>query len=108
MQPTDVVFLILCFAYGILSIFAALSQLKKNAKMRRNAVIMSAGGVLLIVSAILLIGSAEYVIYFAAAGLLLIHIAAVLNGLSLYRKLKPIHHIIRLCVSAAIITMYLL
>lgn len=94
-------------SYGGLTILAGGVQLKQRKISFASSLLMIIGGLLLIFS--LLIDLPTSVILNALiGGLLIIHGCAISNGLQMFGKVNPRHHIIRLAVSIFILTLFLL
>lgn len=99
-------FLIISIIYSSLTIYSGAAQLIKRNINIRSCFLMIAGGLLIIISSV--INSKEvYSVYMLISGLVLIHAAAIDDGIKLYGKINPLHHIIRLVVSILIIALYL-
>ncbi len=92
--------------YALLSVIAALSQLKK-AERKDALLMMSGGGLLLLLATILHIADLSYSWVITAAGGLLICIAAFLNGRR-GEQFHALHHCIRLVVTILLVIGFLL
>jgi hypothetical protein len=106
MSAFSLILLVIGIIYGGLTALAGIIQLKQRKVKRWSSLSMILGGISVI---ILVISKFEpYNIYMLIAALLLIHIVAIDNGINMYGKIKPKHHIIRLCISVLIIILYLI
>lgn len=83
-------------AYGALSLVAAIAQGKYKNITVGSALLMGTGGLLII--ATLFINSVLSV-YVLAAGVLLVHISAIINGYKMYGRINKSHHLIRIIAS---------
>jgi len=87
--------------YGLLSIYAASSQWKRPDR-RLPTILMTAGGLVLILTGILCLTGWKQDWLLAIIGGLLIVEAAVLNGQRIGRA-HPKHHIVRFVITLALI-----
>ena len=94
---------ILAGAYGLLSAFAGWSQIRAGAIQRWAAASMIASGLVLVISAGLLVAKSPIALLVLIIGLLAMHILAINNGLKMHGRLTPSHHIARLVLSLLII-----
>ncbi|MFN8411505.1 MAG: hypothetical protein U0Z26_03870 [Anaerolineales bacterium] len=90
----------LIFLYGILNFVAGFSQLKEKKIQAWSAWTMIGVGLLLLISSGLLLMKLSSALLVLAIGLIIIHLLAIHNGLYLYGKINPSHHMFRLMVSA--------
>jgi uncharacterized membrane protein len=86
--------------YGILSILAGIFQLKQKKINKWANLLMIIGGILVLIS---LIPNINLGIYVLITGLISIHVSAINNGYKMYGRINPKHHVIRLCISIALI-----
>lgn len=101
-----VLFLIICIVYSGLTIISGVMQLMKKSINTRSSFLMIFGGLMVLISTA--VNSKEsYPIYLLVTGLILIHMAAIDNGIKLFGKINPLHHIIRLCISILLIVLYI-
>lgn len=106
MSAFSLILFVVGIIYGGLTALVGIIQLKQRKVKRWSSLSMILGGI----SAIILVISKfePYNIYLLIAALLLIHIVAIDNGINMYGKINPKHHIIRLCISTLIIILYLI
>lgn len=88
---------ILLAVYGLLMVVTVIASWRNKKLKKGSLLVMLLGGLLLILS---IIWTNIWLVMF---GLLLIHISAIWNGLSLKGKLSPGHHFVRLVVSVCIL-----
>ncbi|WP_160680770.1 hypothetical protein [Clostridium sp. C8-1-8] len=101
----DFIFKVLIIIYGGLDIIAGVASLKHKKSSRLGSIIMMlAGGMLIGLGFIRANRSINITALFV--GLILTHIAAVLNGIKMYGKINKLHHIVRLIISIGIISLY--
>lgn len=106
MSTTTLFLFLIGFTYGILTIAVGSIQLKQKKVRLWASILMIIGGLFTSGSIILKSILLHYVIYLLILGLLLIHTAAISNGLIMYGKINIKHHIIRLCISLSIIILF--
>ena len=103
----DFIFIIFIIVYGSFDIIAGLAGLKYKQSSRLGAIIMIVAGAILILVGITknhsILSSITLLI-----GLMLTHIAAILNGIKMYGKINKGHHIIRLMISLGMMILYVL
>lgn len=106
----NIVYLIISFVYGALTVTAGISQLKnKNTSIRLNCILgVIPGGLLVIVSNLNVLITTGYLFYILILGLMILHVSAIVNGLLIHGKLNLKHHIIRLIVSVLLIVIFIL
>lgn len=97
--------LTVCVCYGALSVFGGIAGIYKKTTPMLPGIAMAAGGIAT-ACAVILGGTAGLVML--AAGLVVIQLCAVLNGLRLYGRIHPVHHAVRLLVAMAAIVLYIL
>ena len=107
MNTFKIALLIIGIIYGCLTIFAGTIQLKQRKISIQSSLSMVLGGLLLIASIVLSI-NISYTIFMLAISLLLIHITAIVNGLKMYGRINPRHHVIRLSISMLLIVLFVL
>ena len=93
---------ILAGAYGILIAFAGWSQTQTQEIQLWAAVSMLISGLIIVVSARLLIAKVAISPYILIIALLTVHILAINNGLKMHGKITPSHHIVRFIISLLI------
>ena len=86
--------------YALLSLFAAIVQLK-TAKAKDAPLLMMGGGLLMLVAVVLQLVSVSFSWVVLLSGGLLISVAALLNG-KRSGTLHASHHIIRACLTLAL------
>lgn len=99
------ILIIIGIIYGGLTALVGIIQLKKRQIKIWASFSMILGGLSVIILVISKL--AVYKIYMLIAALLLIHIVTIDNGVNIYGKINPKHHIIRLCISILIIVLYI-
>lgn len=99
MQLLSLISGILICAYGILNAFAGSTQLKAGKIQPWSARFLLGSGLLLLLSGISLMMKLPFALSILVIGLIAIHLLTVKNGLYLYGKLNPLHHLFRLVVS---------
>ncbi len=108
MSTLHIVFLVIGFIYSLMIILACISQYYGKKVTLLNNTLMLIGGVILFVSLLIFLIKPVGIIVPLIISLVLIHVAAILNGLHMYKKLNISHHLIRLCISVLIVVLYLL
>jgi hypothetical protein len=101
-----ILFFIISIIYSSFTIYSGAVQLTKRNINIKSCFLMIAGGLLIIIS-LVINSKVIYPVYMLISGLAFIHIAAIDNGIKLYGKINPLHHIIRLGISILIITLYI-
>lgn len=103
-----VIYTVFVIAYSCLLLFAAVKGTaeKNKAYKEKENIIMIIGALLTLFSVI-----AVWIPYFLyivglVAGLILIHIASILNGKKLHGKINLSHHITKLILSIVIIALF--
>jgi hypothetical protein len=94
---------ILSAAYGGLTAFAGVGQLKSRKIQTWAAWGMILFGLIVVASAALLLLESTAAIWALLVGLLGIHAIAFNNGYKLFGKINPVHHAARLFVSLFLI-----
>lgn len=94
-------------AYGGLTVLAGSFQLKEKKINFWASLLMIIGGTLTVISIIFNFILEKNTIYLLIAGIALIYAAAINNGYKMYGKINVRHHIIRICISILIITLYI-
>jgi len=89
--------------YGILNAFAGFSQLKQKKIPIRSAALMLVSGLLIFASGIMLLGRFSYTLPVLMTGLAAVHVLAISNGLHMYGKITPQHHIFRFAISIVLL-----
>lgn len=102
-----IVFL-LGIVYGGITIIPCVLQIKKKQVNLWANIMMAIGALLVIVASDIAYLLNKNVIFVLILGLVLIHIAAINNGLKLYNKIHIKHHLVRLCVSIVLIILYII
>lgn len=102
MQLLSLVSGILICAYGLLNAFAGSTQLKAGKIQPWSARLMLGFGLLLLLCGISLMMKLPFALWILGIGLIAIHLLTVKNGLSLYGRLNPVHHLFRLVISLAL------
>ena len=92
---------VLALAYALLSIYASLPVWKKPDR-RLTAILMTAGGVVLILTGILCLTGWKLDWLLAIIGCLLLVEAAVLNGVRVGRT-HPKHHAVRFVITLVLV-----
>jgi hypothetical protein len=96
---------LLSLAYGGLTAFAGLGQVRQQRIQAWAAWGMAFSGLVVAAIAVLLwLGSAA-ALPVLVAGLIAIHVLAVNNGLKMYGRINPGHHLVRLLVSLILIAL---
>ena len=91
--------------YGSLTSFAGVSQTKEN-KIQIWAIWgLVLCGALVIAGGIMTVLDVKAALWVLGTGLLGIHALAINNGLKLFGKINPSHHLARLVVSVVLITL---
>ncbi|MEW6241085.1 MAG: hypothetical protein AB1564_09800 [Chloroflexota bacterium] len=94
---------ILCTAYGALTAFAGIGQLKVRSIQTWAAWGMVLFGLVVFASAVLILLGSEYALWILLVGLIGIHVIAINNGYKMFGKINPVHHAARLFVSLFLI-----
>lgn len=105
MQPLPLISGTLTCLYGILNAFAGLSQLKVKEIRTWSAWFMLGSGLLLVVSGVILALKLPLALFTLTLGLIAIHLLTINNGLKLYGKINPGHHLFRLAISAILFSL---
>lgn len=90
-------------AYGLLNAFAGVSQLRIKKIQTWAAYGLILFGLVIAVSGILILLKESIAFWALIVGLAGIHLLAINNGLKMYKKINPAHHLIRLAVSLALL-----
>jgi len=93
--------------YSGLTILAGSTELKEKNINLWSCLFMIIGGIIIILSIIFKNLSMIYMFILLITGLIMIHIAAIRNGLKMYGKLNLKHHLVRLGISILIIVLYI-
>lgn len=101
----DFIFKVLIIIYGGLDIIAGVAGLKHKKSSRLGSIIMMLAGMMFIGLGFIRANSSIKLTNLFV-GLILTHIAAVLNGIKMYGKINKLHHIVRLIISIGIISLY--
>lgn len=99
------ILLITAALYGALSAYGGFASLKDKKTSLSGNVFMIIGGVIILI-AVVPEALEKYQLILLISGLLIIHIAAILNGIKLYGEITIKHHIFRLFLSLLIILLY--
>lgn len=99
----NILCLILTVLYSLMNTIISIIGFKSQKTTLSSSSLMFLGGFLTFLSIFL----TNYSIFFLIIGLILIHISAINNGLKLYGKINPKHHIIRLVFSLLLIILYI-
>lgn len=99
---------ILGILYGGLTILAGSTELKEKNINLWPSLSMIIGGIIIILSIIFKNLSMIFMFILLLTGLIMIHIAAIRNGLNMYGKLNLKHHLVRLGISILIIVLYII
>lgn len=102
------IFTILVVVYGVLTVYAGYSQLKKEKITVTAGFIMIIGGFLIILSSYRDTVLDNYSLVILVLGLIFIHISAIKNGMHMYGKVNINHHIIRFVISVLLIVLFLI
>ncbi|QAA34258.1 hypothetical protein [Clostridium manihotivorum] len=102
----DFIFKVLIIIYGSFDIIAGAFGLKYKKGSRLGSILMIVAGGMLIVVGITRNHSILNTTTLLG-GLILTHIAAMLNGIKMYVNINKGHHIVRLIISLAMISLYL-
>lgn len=94
---------ILGVLYGLLNILAGLVQIKLKQIDFWASIAMMVGGSLIALAVITTAAGLHVLL----AGLIVIHIVTMNNGVKLHGKLNPKHHLIRLAFSILLVALYL-
>lgn len=103
MNSSLIVLIFIGGIYGILTILAGIVQLKQKKINKWANLLMILGGSLILTS---IIPDFNLGIYILVTGLISIHVSAINNGYKMYGKINLKHHVIRLCISTALIILY--
>ncbi|MDT8719072.1 hypothetical protein IAI10_20695 [Clostridium sp. 19966] len=106
MNVISVLMLFLGVAYGLITALAAFAQISKGTLNHVSIFMMLLGAISILISVVERAVLKNNLIYLLILGLLLIHIAAVNNGIKLYGKIHFKHHAARAMLSLLIIIMY--
>jgi hypothetical protein len=96
---------VLCIAYGMMNAFAGLSQLRIKKIQAWAALGMMLFGVIVVAAGILILLRTMTSLWVLLAGLVGIHLLAINNGLKMFRRINPGHHLIRLVVSLVLLAL---
>ncbi|MDV3429411.1 MAG: hypothetical protein LIR50_20705 [Bacillota bacterium] len=99
------ILLITAALYGALSAYGGFAGLKDKETSLYGNVLMILGGAIILIAAVPEVLE-KYQLILLISGLIIIHAAAVLNGIKLYGKITVKHHVFRLFLSAIIILLY--
>lgn len=99
------ILLIAAALYGALSAYGGFTGLKDKKASLTGNVFMIIGGALILIAAVPE-ALEKYQLILLISGLIIIHIAAILNGIKLYGKITLKHHIFRFFLSVFIILLY--
>lgn len=108
MSIYHVILLVIGFLYSVMTVLACISQYFFKKVTPVNNTVMLVGGVVLFTSLLLFLLDRREILIPVIVSLVIIHIAAILNGLYMYKKVNLSHHIVRFCISAVIIALYLI
>lgn len=98
--------LLIGILYGGLTTLAgaiAVIQFKKRQVTLWASILMLLGGILTLFSVVYNSAPPNYTLYTLIAGLFLIHIAAINNGLKIHGRINPKHHLIRFFITMILI-----
>ena len=98
-----IIFMVITLLYAGLMLLAAVLQFKNKSVSVGSPVLMAVGSLLLLISAYQMYYNSPFTIIFLMAGLLLIHISAIINGLQMHGKLTYKHHLIRFGLSFVLV-----
>lgn len=104
----DYIIIALSVIYGLLNILAGSIQIKERKIPLWSIITMIFGGLLIGLGAIFIYVIDFYFFYVFITGLVLIHISTIFNGLKMYGKINPKHHIIRLIFSLILIVLFII
>lgn len=90
--------------YGCLSIFGAFIQMKKNKAAGASDLLMILGAIMIIASVVFKV----QLVFLLIAGLILIHVSAICNGLRMFGKIHYKHHVIRAAITLVIVISYVM
>ena len=93
--------------YGLSAIAGSLAGIMKKRIEVWSGVIMAVSGVSLITGAIMFLTGHHYDFRFMVVGLVGIALTAIRNGYYIHGKPTPSHHLVRLLIAAAIVSMVL-
>jgi hypothetical protein len=96
---------ILSIIYGILTSFAGLGQIKGNKIQIWAAWGLVLCGALVIVAGIIELFGWAIALWVLVIGLLGIHVLAINNGIKMFGKINPSHHLARLLISILLVTL---
>ena len=103
MQILSLISAVFTALYGILNAFAGFSQLKAKKIQPWSAWLFIGFGLLLLASGITLLIKPPLALFLLVIGLIAIHLLAIQNGLYLYGRINPGHHLLRFVVSVVLL-----
>lgn len=97
---------VLIITYGLVFLLTGISSMfKQNLPFINNAMFLLSG-ILITISVFFQTHAINLVILII--GLILNQIASILNGIHLYNKIHPLHHVVRLLLNCFIIYMFII
>lgn len=107
MNLIDYILILFGTIYGLLNIIAGSIQIKQKKINGWCSITMIIGGLFIVMSAFFshLI---SYVFCLLLIGIILIHIAAINNGIKMYGKINLKHHLIRFIFSITLIVLFII
>ncbi len=103
-----IVFYALVIAYAVLMMIAGTVQFKNKSVSMVSPLIMIFGSLLLFSSTIMMYLNRPFTLMYLIAGLVFIHISAVINGMQMHGKLTYKHHFLRVMLSMVLISLALI
>ncbi len=101
------IYIVFVTIYSLLLIFASLkSSEDKGASVTKEKILMITGGILTFLSSLAILKLFLPYVILLSLGLILIHIASILNGYKLHGKLNLSHHMVKFIISAVIIFLF--
>jgi hypothetical protein len=91
--------------YGALTAFAGYTQTKAGKIQTWAAWLFALCGLVVILAGIATLIRTNLSIWLLATGLLGIHVLAINNGLRMFGKINPSHHLARFVISVVLITL---
>lgn len=99
------ILLIVSAIYGSLTVYAGVVGLRDKESSRTSDILMIIGGALILI-AVIPEALEDYQLILLIPGLIIIHIAAIINGIKIYGKITIRHNINKIFLSALIILLY--
>ena len=96
---------VLAIIYGALTSFAGFGQIKQDKIQPWAAWGMVLFGGLVLAAGVMAVAASGASLWVLVIGLLGIHILAIYNGLNMFGKITPSHHLVRLVISSILIAL---